>query len=168
VVVENAAMPSKRALDSDLTPQGHLEEKALHGLLGYQLAQAAVPSTRAFVRVVGGPLDLRPVEFTILQLVKENSAVTPGRLSRALAMTAPGVTIWLDRLQLRELIKRERSPTDGRAQNVSITRKGRDLVGRALASLVAADQALLHSLSLGERAMLLELLHKVAKARTAA
>lgn len=137
----------------------------MHGLLGYQLAQAAILTTGSFIRAAGKPLDLRPVEFTILQLVNENAPVTPGRLSKALGMTAPGVSVWLDRLEARELLARERSTTDRRAQNVTLTAQGRELVSQALTSLLAAQQEFLRHLSEGERTILLELLHKVARSR---
>jgi DNA-binding MarR family transcriptional regulator len=147
-----------------VTPQGGLEEGGIHGLLGYQLAQASILTTEVFVRVVGGPLDLRPVEFTILQLVRENSPVTATKVAKALAVTAPGVTIWLDRLEQRGLIKRERSQTDRRTQNLKVTRKGGELVASALTRLVNAERDLLKHLSEGERCMIFELLNKVSRA----
>ena len=118
---------------SDQTPVGHLDEGGIHTLLGYQLAQAAIVTTSAFVQTVGKPLDLRPVEFTILQLISENAPVTATKLAKALAVTAPGITMWLDRLEKRGLVARERSDTDRRTQNVDVTRKGRTLVTAALA-----------------------------------
>jgi DNA-binding MarR family transcriptional regulator len=150
---------------SELTPQGGLDEGGIHGLLGYQLAQAAILTTEVFVRVVGKPLDLRPVEFTILQLVHENAPVTATKVAKALAVTAPGVTIWLDRLEQRGLLKRERDKTDRRTQNLRVTRKGDELVKSALGRLLQADREILTHLSEGERHMLLELLHKVARSR---
>ncbi len=159
------AMNRNERLQDEVTPQGGLDEGSIHGLLGYQLAQAAILTTGAFVRIVGKPLELRPVEFTILQLVHENAPVTPSRLAKALAVTAPGVTIWLDRLEGRGLLKRERSETDGRAQHVRVTRKGDTLVRLALGRLLQEDRETLKHLSEGERRMLLELLHKVARSR---
>lgn len=150
---------------SELTPQGGLDEGGIHGLLGYQLAQAAIVTTEAFLRVVGKPLRLRPVEFTILQLVHENAPVTATKLAKALAITAPGVTLWLDRLEQRGLLQRERDETDRRAQNVLATRKGAELVVAATERLLQADRDILQHLSVGERHMLLELLHKVARSR---
>jgi len=150
----------------ELTPEGGLDEGGIHGLLGYQLAQAAILTTEAFVRDVGKPLNLRPVEFTILQLVRENAPVTATKLAKALAVTAPGVTIWLDRLEQRALLKRERDKTDRRTQNLRLTRKGDELVSSALARLLQTDREILKHLSEGERHILLELLHKVARSRT--
>jgi DNA-binding MarR family transcriptional regulator len=155
----------KRSDANDQTPQGALAEGGVHALLGYQLAQAAIVTTGAFVRTVGKPLELRPVEFTILQLIDENAPVTATQLAKALAVTTPGITIWIDRLEQRELVVRERSDTDRRTQNLNVTRKGRALVSSALGKLLQADRELLAGLSDGERQMLLELLHKVALTR---
>ena len=157
-------MRKKNALP-ERTPLGELDEGGIQDLLGYQLAQAGIRTTQAFVDTVGKPLDLRPVEFTILQLVCENAPVTATQLAKALAVTTPGITIWLDRLEQRELLVRERSDTDRRTQNLNVTRKGRTLVSSALAQLLQADRELLKGLSEGERRMLLELLHKVAVSR---
>ncbi len=150
---------------AELTPIGQLEEGGIHDLLGYQLAQASILTTVAFVRAVGKPLELRPVEFTILQLVHQNSPVTATKVAKALAVTTPGVTIWLDRLEERGFLVRERSDVDRRTQNLSITRKGQTLVTAALERLRQADGELLAHLSAGERHMLLELLQKVARLR---
>jgi DNA-binding MarR family transcriptional regulator len=146
-------------------PRAFLEQGGIRDLLGYQLAQAAIATTGAFVHTAGKPLDLRPVEFTILQLVRENAPVTATQLAKELAITAPGITIWIDRLEKRELVRRERSSTDRRTQHLTITPKGRALVSSALAHLLEAERTLLAGLSEGERRMLLELLHKVARSR---
>jgi DNA-binding MarR family transcriptional regulator len=157
----------RKPADLDLltTPLGRLDAGGMQTLLGYLMAQATIVTNDCFDRVVGKPLDLRKVEFTILQLVCKNAPVTPGRLAKALAFTAPGVTVWLDRLVARGLIRRERSETDRRAQNLSATDAGRTLVTQALADLFAAEQTALTALSAGERQILMELLHKVARNR---
>ncbi len=159
--------PMTRATGSekDLTPRGGLQEGGIHGLLGYQLAQAAILTSEAFTDVVGKPLGLRTVEFTVLQLVHENSLVTATKLAKALAITSPAVTMWLDRLEARGLIQRERNETDRRTQNVRITPQGTELVTLAIGRLLEADRGILSHLSQGEQHMLLELLHKVARSR---
>lgn len=149
----------------DSTPRGGLGEGAIYGLLGYQLAQAAIVTTHAFECEVGGPLGLRPVEFTILQLVRENPAVSATSLSRALDITVPGVKVWIDRLMARALVQREVRDADRRSFALVLTPQGDALLQQALQRLLAADDALLEPLSPGERALLLELLHKVARSR---
>ena len=59
-----------------------------------------MPSTHtygAFERFIGKPFDLKKVEFSLLILVQANSAIPPKRLARALAVTAPNLTLLLDR-----------------------------------------------------------------------
>jgi DNA-binding MarR family transcriptional regulator len=154
-----------RQTTSDATPQGGLHEGGIHRLLGYQLAQAVIPTTGAFDEVVGGPLDLCPVEFTILQLVHENPSVTATNVAKALAVTTPGVTVRLDRLEQRGLLECRRDEKDRRTQDLSVTSHGETLVSSALEQLLNADRELLAPLSEGERHMLLKLLHKFARAR---
>lgn len=150
----------------DLTPQGRLGEGGLHDLLGYQLAQATIVTDADFKRHCGEPFDLRPVEFTILQLIRENAGVTSTRLAQALAVTKPGITVWLDRLVARGLVVRERSSTDGRSQQLQLTAAGKTMVGKALKVLLEADAVSMQHLSEGERKILVELLRKVAHARS--
>jgi DNA-binding MarR family transcriptional regulator len=155
-----------RAKDLDeLTPPGALREGRMENLLGYRLAQATVLTTEVFLRVVGKPFDVRPVEFTILQLIDENPAATATKLAKALAITTPGVTLWLDRLEERGLVSRERSGTDRRSQHLSCTKKGKTLLRSALDQLLEGELQMLSSLTLGERQLLVELLQKIARSR---
>lgn len=97
----------------------------------------------------------------------ENPSASATQLARALAVTTPGITIWLDKLEERGLVQRVRSDIDKRKQDLRVTPKGQALVATALERLHEADRELLAPLSEGERRMLLELLHKVAHLRAA-
>jgi len=147
------------------TPFGHLTEARLHHLVGYQLAQATITTTRVFVERIGEIFDLRPVEFTVLTLVHENPGVAAKQLAQALSVTPPNITMWIDKLEKRGLIERERSTTDGRAQHIRATAEGAALARKALEQVTEGEQAALESLSVAERAMLVELLNKVARCR---
>ena len=147
------------------TPFGRLVEGGMHQLVGYQLALANIATSQIFAAQVGGPLDLRKVEFTLLMLIHENPGVSASQLARALAVTAPNIKLWIDRLAQRGLAERVPSPTDRRAQHLRATTSGATLVSDALALLLAAEQVGLNNLTSGERAILVELLHKVARCR---
>ncbi|MCW5665270.1 MAG: MarR family transcriptional regulator [Piscinibacter sp.] len=157
----NAKTPAAR----DQTPYGRLTEAGLHGILGYQLAQAAITTTRVFSERVGQPSELRPVEFTILTLVHENPGVSARQLADALAVTPPNITMWIDKLERRGLIERERSTTDRRAQHIRTTPAGTTLARQSVEQVLEGEQTTLAALSPAERAMLIELLHKVARCR---
>ena len=149
----------------DRTPLARLAEAGVHGIVGYQLAQATIVTDQVFNAQVGQPGGLHRVEFTILALVQGNPDVTARQLARALAVTPPNIAIWLDRLASRGLVARERSTRDARLQHIRVTRNGASEVNRCVALLLAGEEAVLSTLSPAERAMLLELLHKVAQAR---
>lgn len=152
--------------DTPATPAGtSLSESTMETLLGYRLAQASVVTARVFADRIGRVFDLRPVEFTVLMLVVENPGVSARRLADALAVTPPNITMWIDRLVARGLVERERSATDRRAQHIRPTPQGRTLALDAARSAREGEEATLAALSPAERAMLGELLGKVARCR---
>jgi DNA-binding MarR family transcriptional regulator len=158
--------PRKPRIPSeDRTPLAQLSEAALHRIVGYQLAQAAIVTDQVFDEGVGGAGGLRRLEFTILALTRGNPGVTARQLARALAVTPPNVAVWLERLEARGLIERERSTQDARMQHLRTTREGERQADAATRRLLQGEEQALQSLSVAERAMLVELLHKVALAR---
>lgn len=156
--------PTKPTPDT-LTPKARLEEGGLHDVLGYQLAQAAILTNLGFVRAVGKPTSLGQVEFTLLHLINQNAAVTPSKLAQALSVSMPAITVWMGKLEQRGLITRQRSHTDRRSRHFEVTAEGEALVTQAMAAVLAEEAQLLAHLSAAERAMLLELLRKVARQR---
>ncbi len=150
------------------TPQAQLVEGPAHRIVGYQLAQASIVTSKVFEQVAAqhaADARLRPVEFTLLALVLDNPDVTARQLSRALAITPPNLVGRLEQMQSRGFIDRKRSEHDGRAQSIRLTPAGRKLVQRYAGLLDEGEQAALAALSAGERAILIELLHKVALGR---
>lgn len=159
------AMPAKRLRRNDVTPAGQLAEARLHFVLGYQLVQAGIVTHQLFADHVGKPLGLRPVEYTVLNLVDENPGGSLVRLARALAVTAPNITAIVDRMEAQGWIRRSQSEQDRRSQVLSTTPAGTRLAQQATRAVLAAEKAALSHLSPGEQMILVELLHKVACAR---
>ncbi|WP_297912114.1 MarR family winged helix-turn-helix transcriptional regulator [Thiomonas sp.] len=145
------------------TAASGLDQAVLGHVLGYQLARASIHTRAAFQRAIGEPLRLRPVEFTILQLLRHNRRATQKQLARALAITAPGMTVLLDRLESRGLIRRERNEHDKRSVFVTLDETGEDLAEASLRASRDMETEVLHGLSAGERLMLFELLDRVAR-----
>ncbi len=156
--------PAEPAND-DRTPLTRMAEAGLHGVIGYQLAQASIVTTQVFENAIGVKRQLRPVEYTMLALIHANPDVTARQLARGLAVTPPNITVWIERLQSRGLVLRSRSETDARLQHIRVTAEGAKLALDATKRLLEGEAAALASLSGAERAMLVELLHKVALAR---
>ena len=152
------------APDAPRTPRFEpLALGALGEVLGYHLAQAAVTTADTFEQHVGTRFGLRKVEYSLLLLLLANGAVSPKRLGQALALTAPHLSLLLDRLQARELIRRERSLADRRSQNIVLTAAGAQLACDGAIAAGPMEQALADRLSRAERLMLIELLRKVSR-----
>jgi DNA-binding MarR family transcriptional regulator len=135
---------------------------ALAQVVGYHLAQATVAATAAYERHIGGPLGLRKVEFSLLMLLLANGPTPPKRLSQTLALTAPALTVLIDRLERRGLVRRQRNPQDGRSQHIVLTEAGSKLSRDAARTAPSLESAASARLSRAEHAMLIELLCKLA------
>jgi DNA-binding MarR family transcriptional regulator len=142
--------------------QAALSLGALADVLGYHVAQAAITTYGTFEHHIGQPFGLRKVDYSLLMLVHANGPLSPKRLGRALVLSAPNLTLLLDRLQQRGLIRRERSTTDGRSQNIVLTDAGQSLAETSAAAAGPMERELDDRLSRAERLMLIELLRKVA------
>ena len=145
-------------------PRG-LHQGLLADIVGYRVVQARLTTGASYQRHIGEPLGLRPVEYTLLILLKTNGQASPKQLATALALSAPNLTILLDRMQQRGLIDRARSEADRRSQIVRLTPDGQALTATAEALTPAMEADLDNCLSRAERALLLELLDKVARNR---
>lgn len=151
---------------ADETPRSHLDEGGLRQIVGYQLAQLSVLTSRVFADAAGTPLDLRTVEYTVLALVDRNPDLAASQLSRALALTPPNIKHWIDRLEQRGLVRRSPHATDRRVLRIRATAAGSRLAQEATSRIAQAERARLSTLSAGEYAILLELLHKAAQDRS--
>jgi DNA-binding MarR family transcriptional regulator len=140
-----------------------LDQSRLTHLVGYAASRASIELKKAFGRHMA-PLQLKAVEFSILALVAANPGVNQKRIAQTLDISAPNMAITLDRLVDRGWVERVRSTRDRRAQQIHLTPKGRDLERRAGEVAAVMEAEPLRMLSAAERALLIELLLKVAMA----
>jgi DNA-binding MarR family transcriptional regulator len=88
---------------------------------------------------------LVPGDFDLLATIRRiegDAGVNPHRLLRSVLITSGGLTKRLDRLQSAGWVARHQDPDDRRATLVRLTPEGRDLVDRALPSLLASEHEL--------------------------
>ena len=71
----------------------------MESVVGYHIAKARVTTHALFLRHIGQPYALRPVEYSLLLLLQASKGLTPKQLSRSLALSGPNLTILLDRMQ---------------------------------------------------------------------
>ena len=140
---------------------GELDESRISHLVGYAASRAAITMRKVFAKHMA-PLDIKIVEFSILMLVAQNPQVNQKQLGQALDISAPNMAVTLDRMVERGWVERVRSTKDRRAQHIHLTVDGAQLVQRAEKIAATMEAPSLAMLSPAERALLIELLHKVA------
>ena len=160
-------MARQRAAEQTELADGGLDQSRLTHLVGYAASRASIELKKAFASHMA-PLQLKAVEFSILALVASNPGVNQKRIAQTLDISAPNMAITLDRLVERGWVERVRSTCDRRAQQIHLTPKGRELEKRAGEIALAMEAEPLRMLSAAERALLIELLLKVATGKARA
>jgi len=141
-----------------------LDSSRIDYLVGYAASRASITLRKVFAQHME-PLGLKIVEFSILMLVVQNPQVNQKQLGQALDISAPNMAVTLDRMVECGWVERVRGTKDRRAQHIHLTRQGAQLVQRAEKIAATMEAPALAMLSAAERALLIELLHKVASGK---
>lgn len=90
-------------------------------------------------------LGLKPWEYDVLSALRRQGkpfSLPASELARASLLTPGAMTTRIDQLEAQRLVRRGRDPDDRRGVRVTLTRKGRSTVDRAIeARLEAAESA---------------------------
>jgi DNA-binding MarR family transcriptional regulator len=129
-------------------------------LLGYNARRASLAIIEQF-HIDMASFDLRPVDFSVLSLIRHNPGITSRQLCHALNIQPPNMVVFLKSFEKRKLVEREPHPTDGRAMGLTLTESGEALMQAA--EKTAKDSGLKASSALtdGERQTLSRLLQKI-------
>ena len=104
---------------------------------------------------------LKTGQFQVLAELRARDPMSASELARAIVLTTGGMTPVLDQLEARGLINRQVDTEDRRARRITITEKGKSLIGRALEQRLARHRALNAALTVEEREMLSAILRKL-------
>jgi DNA-binding MarR family transcriptional regulator len=108
--------------------------------------------------------DLDRGEFDVIATLRRSGPpyrLTPTDMYTSLMISSGGLTHRLDRLEKAGLIRREKSPSDGRSMLVALTDKGIALSEEAFRADMASELRFLDALDSGERELLAGLLRKL-------
>ena len=137
-----------------------MDASYLQSLLGYNARRASLAIIEQF-HIDMASFDLRPVDFSVLSLIRHNPGITSRQLCHALNIQPPNMVVFLKSFEKRQLVEREPHPTDGRAMGLTLTESGEVLMQAA--EKTAKDSGLKASSALtdGERQTLSRLLQKI-------
>ncbi|MFA5664280.1 MarR family winged helix-turn-helix transcriptional regulator [Castellaniella sp.] len=107
------------------------------------------------------PLGLTANQWRPLLLIKHKGTDTPAELARVMNVDTGAVTRMLDRLEAKDVIRRERIPQDRRVVKVVLTDAGHALTDQILPIVADALNLHLQGLSEDEVHMLLALLRRM-------
>lgn len=140
-----------------------LDQTRLIKMVGYNLRRAYLMVSRKFA----GPMaraDLRPAEFAVLALLRDNAGSSQRSVASALAIDPPNMANLLDRLEKRNLVQRPRNPDDERARQLALTPDGLSLIQRTYEAVERQEKRALGVLTTQEQNQLMTLLRKLIAA----
>lgn len=112
------------------------------------------------------PHDLTLQQFNVLRILRGGGADGVPTLEVAARMIeqTPGITRLMDRLEAKDLVKRQRCPKDRRQHLCWITAKGTTLLKTLDAPMLAAGERSLHALGHRDRLAFIRLLEAIRAA----
>jgi MarR family transcriptional regulator, 2-MHQ and catechol-resistance regulon repressor len=137
------------------------ERRALDAFIKLSRASAAVDAR------INRPLaasDLTASQFGVLEAIWHLGPLSHGAIGRKLLKSSGNVTVVIDNLVRRGLVRRERDPFDRRVSRVALTAAGRALLEEAFPAHVARVVAAFSALSQTELDTLADLLRRLGRA----
>lgn len=137
-----------------------VDTRFLETLLGYNARRAALAVIDVFVQRME-PFQLKPVDFSVLSLVRHNPGITSRQLCTALGILPPNLVGMVNALEKRELIERQPHPRDGRAMGLHLTARGEKLMRDAEKTAAELEADFASRLTPAELRTLIGLLKKI-------
>lgn len=135
----------------------------LLALPSYLAGHVARIGRRALAEVLAAD-GLRLPHFAVLAGLSDFGPLAQHALADRLGLNRSHLVGYLDELERRELVGRERDPDDRRRQRVALTASGKKLTRRLKEIATRAEDELLSELSEKERATLTSLLRRLVVA----
>ncbi|MFZ4472539.1 MAG: MarR family winged helix-turn-helix transcriptional regulator [Limnohabitans sp.] len=132
----------------------------MQSLLGYNARRASLAIIEQF-HVDMANFDLRPVDFSVLSLIRHNPGTTSRQLCQALNILPPNMVVFLKNFEKRQLVERTPHPTDGRAMGLTLTESGEALIQAAEKTAMDSGLKATSALTESERQTLARLLQKI-------
>lgn len=137
-----------------------VDTRMVECFIGYSARRASLAIMDMFMQRMAQH-DLRPVNFTLLELIGGNPGIMSSQLCALLKIRSSNLVALVRQLHGRGLIERRPHQKDVRAVGLHLTPQGRSLVKKAQATALAAGLEATSRLTDEERATLATLLRKI-------
>ncbi len=134
-----------------------VDMSALHSSVGYRLRRAQIAAFNLFIQFMS-EVDIRPTQFAILTVVRDNPGLSQSQISDALGLKRANLVPLLDALEGRGLLVRSPSPADRRSYCLHLTPDGQERMKEFQARHDAYEAELSSQLGPAGRGALLSLL----------
>lgn len=142
-----------------------LNNDALDSILLFALRRTQAVIMHDFVSRFD-TLDLRPIQFGTLLLIRSNPGSRQSDIAAALGIQRPNFVTMMDELDRRGLTQRTTSHQDRRSYSLGLTPQGEALVNRALQLLVEHEAFVSSKLDPDERRQLFANLNRIESGLT--
>lgn len=156
-------MPNQKHKQMPQSDVIHAGDATLRNFVGYRMKRA-FNVVQADLTKTLKPFDLRMLTYTALVLIVDNPGLRQSQLADAMDIERPNLVVIIDELERRELIVRDRVPTDRRAYALRATLAGRQLYEKAVAAVTSHENAILADLPQDLRTAMIEALKRIEKA----
>ena len=134
----------------------------LSGYVGYALRRAQGVIFADFNQTLVS-LELRPGQFAVLLLIDQNPGTSQSHVSVALGVQKANFVATIADLEMRGLVRRQKSASDGRTYSLGLTSRGRALLQRAAELQSHHEKRVIAQIGTEGRLQLLSLLERLAQ-----
>jgi DNA-binding MarR family transcriptional regulator len=132
----------------------------------YMLHRAAQVATALFEKAMG-PRDITHSQVLVLQSIADNPGTSQKHVSELTSIDRSTLADVANRLVNKGFIRRQRSRTDARRYNLTLTRAGEDALAEARPLMRGIDTQLLVQMTVAEAEECLRLLAKIVSLQPA-
>ena len=155
-------MTSAAPVKNEPFGQDGVTDETLRRFAGYHLKRAS-NLVQADLKRTLEPFGLRMVTFSALVLIVDNPGLRQSQLAQAMDIERPNLVVIVDELEQRNLIVRDKVPTDRRAYALHVTPSGRVLQKQAVEAVEAHEAKLLASWDAETKEIVSKALKKIGK-----
>lgn len=148
------------------TAKGHaVTDVTLRQFTGYSMKRA-FNAIQADVSRTLEPFGLRMITFSALAMIGDNAGLSQSQLAAGLSIERPNLVVIIDELEGRDLITRDRVPTDRRTYALQLTPEGATMLAQSTEALKEHEARIMADISPDLERMMLAALKKIEKAKT--